>query len=250
MIRTLIVDDDFTVARVHSAYTERVMGFDVVGVAHSGREALELFERLQPDLLVLDVYLPDMSGLEVLQELRHRRAAVDAIIVTAARDAESLRSAMAGGALRYIVKPFNFERFKDTLQSYQRFINRRSVLEAVEQDDVDRLYAAMGVVPDQHLPKNLNRPTLDLVMKCLQEQSRGGERAGAGPDDRIESWNDAPLPRIPGRHRPSGDGTTVRLGGTTRTPLSIGRRSAGFPKQPWGGRLKSTGLRGSLVLGE
>lgn len=171
MIRTLIVDDDFTVARVHSAYTERVMGFDVVGVAHSGREALELFERLQPDLLVLDVYLPDMSGLEVLQELRHRRAAVDAIIVTAARDAESLRSAMAGGALRYIVKPFNFERFKDTLKSYQRFINRRSVLEAVEQDDVDHLYAAMGVVPDQHLPKNLNRPTLDLVMKCLQEQS-------------------------------------------------------------------------------
>jgi response regulator of citrate/malate metabolism len=178
VIRTLIVDDDFTVARVHSAYCERVAGFDVVGVAHSGREALELFERLQPDLLVLDVYLPDMSGLEVLQELRHQRAAVDAIIVTAARDAESLRSAMAGGALRYIVKPFNFERFKDTLQSYQRFINRRSVLEAVEQEDVDRLYAAMGVVPDQHLPKNLNRPTLDLVMKCLQEQSEAVSALG------------------------------------------------------------------------
>jgi len=171
LVRTLIVDDDFTVARVHSAYTERVPGFEVVGVAYSGREALEVFERLQPDLVVLDVYLPDTSGLEVLQELRHRRAAVDVIIVTAARDAESLRGAMAGGALRYIVKPFNYERFKDTLQSYQQFINRRSVIEAVEQEDVDRLYAAMGVVPDQHLPKNLNRPTLKLVMKCLQEQS-------------------------------------------------------------------------------
>lgn len=170
-VRTLIVDDDFTVAKVHSAYTERVPGFEVVGVAHSAREALESFDRLQPDLVVLDVYLPDMSGLEVLETLRHRRAAVDAIIVTAARDAESLRSAMAGGALRYIVKPFNFERFKDALQSYQRFVERRSTLDAVEQEDVDRMYAAIGVVPDQHLPKNLNRPTLELVVKCLQEQS-------------------------------------------------------------------------------
>jgi len=178
VIRTLIVDDDFTVARVHSAYTERVMGFEVVGVAHSGREALEVFARLQPDLLVLDVYLPDMSGLEVLQELRHRQSAVDAIIVTAARDAETLRSAMAGGAVRYIIKPFNFERFKDTLQGYQRFINRRAVLEAVEQEDVDRLYAAMGVVPDRHLPKNLNRPTLDLVVKSLQEQSEAVSALG------------------------------------------------------------------------
>lgn len=169
-VRTLIVDDDFTVARVHSAYTERVPGFEVVGVAHSGRQALDSFERLHPDLLILDVYLPDMSGLDVLQELRHRGAAIDAIVVTAARDAESLRSAMAGGALRYIVKPFNFERFKDTLQSYHGFIDRRSSLAAVEQEDVDRLYAAMRVVADQSLPKNLNGPTLELVVKCLHDR--------------------------------------------------------------------------------
>jgi response regulator of citrate/malate metabolism len=171
LIRTIIVDDDFLVANVHRAYAERVPGFEVVGVAHSGREALDVAERLQPDLVVLDVYLPDMSGIEVLQELRHRGAELDAIIVTAARDVDSLRSAMAAGALRYIVKPFNFERFRDALQSYQRFSGRRSALEAVEQDDVDRLYASMAAPPESALPKNLNRPTLDLVVNCLNERS-------------------------------------------------------------------------------
>ena len=169
VVKTVIVDDDFLVARVHRAYTQRVPGFEVVGEAHSGREALDIIEKLQPDLLVLDVYLPDMSGLQVLQELRHRGSAVDAIIVTAAKDVESLRAAMAGGAVRYIVKPFNFERFSEALQTYQKFAGRRSALDAIEQEDVDRLYAAMGTVPEQNLPKNLNRPTLDLVMKSLTQ---------------------------------------------------------------------------------
>jgi response regulator of citrate/malate metabolism len=76
---------------------------------------------------------------------------------------------MAGGALRYIVKPFNFERYRETLETYQRFVGRRSTLDEVEQEDVDRLYAAMGMVPpEQSLPKNLNRPTLELVLRYLQ----------------------------------------------------------------------------------
>jgi response regulator of citrate/malate metabolism len=170
-IRTLIVDDDFMVARVHRAYVERVAGFEVVGVAHTGAEALEAVDRVQPDLLVLDVYLPDVSGLAVLQELRRRQAAVDVIMVTAARDVDSLRAAMAGGALRYIVKPFNFTRFSETLQTYQRFAGRRSVMAEVDQEDVDRLYATMRVTPEQNLPKNLNPPTLELVVRCLQDHS-------------------------------------------------------------------------------
>lgn len=170
-IRTLIVDDDFMVAKVHRAYVERVPGFEVVGVAHTGAEALEAADRLRPDLVVLDIYLPDLSGLAVLQELRRHQSAVDVIMVTAARDVDSLRAAMAGGALRYIVKPFNFARFSETLQTYRRFAGRRSALAEVDQADVDRLYATMGVTPDQSLPKNLNPPTLELVVRCLQEQA-------------------------------------------------------------------------------
>src|SRR5437868_10475748 len=159
------------VAKVHRAYTERVAGFEAVGVAHSGAEALEAVERLRPDLVVLDIYLPDMSGLSVLQQLRQRQSEVDVIMVAAARDVESLRTAMAGGALRYIVKPFNFARYSETLQTYQRFLGRRSALYEVEQEDIDRLYATFCVVPDQKLPKKLKRPTLVPGLRCLREHS-------------------------------------------------------------------------------
>lgn len=169
-VRTLIVDDDYMVASIHREYTQRVPGFDVVGVAHSGSEALAAVERVHPDLLVLDVYLPDMSGLQVLQTLRRTRTDVDVIMVTAARDAASLREAMEGGALRYIIKPFDFARFRDTLLTYRRFRGQRSVLDAVDQEAVDRLYAVIGAAPEHSLPKGLNRPTLSLVLSYLREQ--------------------------------------------------------------------------------
>src|SRR5579884_1475455 len=159
-LRTLIVDDDFMVANVHRGYTERVPGFQVVGVAHSGAEALAAAERLRPDLVVLDIYLPDMSGLGVLRELRQRQAPVEVLIVTADRDVASVRAAMQGGALQYIVKPFDFARYREALEAYRRMVERGSGLEAVEQADVDRMYAAIRATPAPMLPKGLNRPTL------------------------------------------------------------------------------------------
>jgi two-component system response regulator DctR len=105
----------------------------------------------------------------VLQQLRGRQVAIDVIMVTAAKDVDSLRAAMAGGALRYIVKPFNFARYSETLQTYQRFLRWRSALDEVEQEDVDGLYASIGVSPEHDLPKNLHRPTLELVVRYLRD---------------------------------------------------------------------------------
>ena len=181
-IRTLVVDDDFMVAEVHRGFVERVGGFEVVGVAHSGAEALRTIARLTPELLILDVYLPDRSGLSVLQELRQHRVAVDVIVVTAARDVASLQEAMQGGVLHYIVKPFDFARFERTLQSYRRFREERAAREVLAQSDVDRLYSLMAGVPSSELPKGLNRPTLDLVVRYLlrEQAARGAQQVAEG----------------------------------------------------------------------
>ena len=87
MIRTLVVDDDYMAASVHRSYTERVHGFEVVGEAHTGRETIELARRLRPDLILLDIYLPDISGLEVISTLREPGSPpVDVIAITSAKD--------------------------------------------------------------------------------------------------------------------------------------------------------------------
>ena len=169
MIRALVVDDDFMVAELHSDFTARVPGFQVVGIAHSGGEALAAIERQRPDLVILDIYLPDQSGLAVLQQLRRDGADVDVIMVTAAKDMPSLQQAMQGGVLHYIVKPFDFARFAGTLETYRRFRDERARREVVAQADVDRLFRLM-TPPAGDLPKGLNRPTLDLILRDLMRQ--------------------------------------------------------------------------------
>jgi response regulator of citrate/malate metabolism len=176
MIRTLVVDDDFMVATIHRGYTERIPGFEVIGVAHSARDALAAVREQRPDLVVLDVFLPDQSGLEVLQQIQREFPAVDVIMVTAAKDADSLLRAMQGGVLHYIVKPFDFARYQQTLESYRRFrqtrasVAARSMAGGLEQGDVDRLFALRPAAVTGDLPKGLNRPTLDLVLRQLGER--------------------------------------------------------------------------------
>jgi len=173
MIRTLVVDDDFMVAAIHRGYTERVPGFQAIGSAHSARDALSAVAQLRPDLVILDNYLPDRTGLDLLADLRRNHPDVDVIMVTAAKDADSLLQAMQGGVFYYIVKPFDFARYQQTLESYRRFrqtresVAARSAAGGLEQSDVDRLFALRASAPTGELPKGLNRPTLDLVLRQL-----------------------------------------------------------------------------------
>lgn len=170
-IRTLVVDDDFMVAEVHRGFVERVSGFEVVAVARTGADALAAVARLAPDLMILDVYLPDRSGLSVLQELRQQRTPVDVIMVTAAKDVATLQEAMQSGVLHYIVKPFDFARFQRTLDTYRKFYDERRAHNVVGQADVDRLYRLMAMPVESELPKGLNRPTLELVVNRLRSNA-------------------------------------------------------------------------------
>lgn len=174
MIRTLVVDDDYRVAELHCAYVERVQGFEVAGRAHTGSAALESTDQLRPDLLLLDIYLPDLSGLEVLQQLREGdHPPVDVIAITAARDVESLRTAMRGGVVQYLIKPFLFSTFAEKLLSYAAAHERMTRIGQAEQGDVDRIFGALRSGRNEPLPKGLSDSTLDLIIQVLAKSQSG-----------------------------------------------------------------------------
>ena len=109
MIGVVVVDDDFRIAGIHAAYVGKVDGFQVLGQAHTAAEAVAAVDRLRPDLLLLDLYLPDEHGLDLVARLRAEgHPPVDVIVITAAKDADTVRAAMHGGALHYLLKPFSF----------------------------------------------------------------------------------------------------------------------------------------------
>lgn len=177
VVRVVIVDDDFAVAEVHRAYVEELPGFVVVAVAHSGAQALMAVNELQPDLLLLDIHLPDQSGLEVLQQIRARPDLpdLDILAITAAREVDTVRSAMAGGVTDYLIKPFTFRVFRERLESYRsqrQKLLRMSARNATvrDQHEVDRMLAArLPTGPGSELPKGLSRHTLALVADALRD---------------------------------------------------------------------------------
>ena len=174
MIRTLVVDDDYRVADLHCAYVERVPGFEVAGTAHTGAAALLSVDQLRPDLVLLDIYLPDISGLEVLQRLRDDdHHPFDVVAITAAREVESLRAAMRGGVVHYLVKPFLFPTFEEKLLSYAAAHERMTRIGTAEQGDVDRIFGALRSNRNESLPKGLSDSTLDLIIQVLGKSQSG-----------------------------------------------------------------------------
>jgi response regulator of citrate/malate metabolism len=188
VIRTVVVDDDFMAVSVHREFVQRLPGFEVVGAATSGRQALQLVDELHPDLLVLDMYLPDITGIDVLRRLRAApHAPIDVIAITSAKDVDILRSAMHLGVVHYIVKPFTFKTFRERFESYAAASSRLGSMRQPGQRDIDRLYGLLRTSSEHALPKGIAAPTLELVADLLREAPRGisaadlADRAGFSP---------------------------------------------------------------------
>ena len=168
MIEVLIVDDDFMVAKIHKGFVERTPGFEVVGVAHNGAEALAEAARLQPDLVLLDVYLPDTTGLDLLQALREQAPELDVLVISAAREAETVRRALRGGIVHYLMKPFSYDDLRERLEHYQRtYVSLTSTTQETDQAEVDRVFGMSRA--EAPLPKGLSAETLRLVAEKLRE---------------------------------------------------------------------------------
>jgi len=170
VIRTLVVDDDFHVAKAHARSVERVPGFTVVGEARSAAEAHRLITEDRPDLLLLDMYLPDRTGLDLVRQLAAAPGGADVpdfILITAAKDIESVRSAIQLGAIYYLVKPFAFAALREQLEAYLQWRQRLSQAREADQETVDTLYSmlrspATNARQRRKLPATMAR-VLDVV---------------------------------------------------------------------------------------
>jgi response regulator of citrate/malate metabolism len=172
MISCLIIEDDYHVASIHGAYLRRVDGFEVTGHASTLAAGREAIKQLAPTLVLLDIYLPDGSGLDLLHEtLELRGPRPDFLVITAARDMQSVRAAMQLGAVHYLVKPFSFAQLEERLIAYRELSRRLDRIgdgaeREAEQHEVDALYSLLR--GPSGLPKGQSRPTMTLISELLQ----------------------------------------------------------------------------------
>lgn len=170
MIQVMIVEDDPMLAELHRQFVEQVPGFCVSAVEHDGLQAVQTLKSIRIDLVVLDVYLPGMDGISLLKHMRKIGLLQEVILVTAARNASQVATAMKLGAVDYLIKPFEFSRMKQALgKAAQRHTLQGDVHE-VSQDQIDILLQTH--TEEEELPKGLHRQTLDRIKQTLQQSTR------------------------------------------------------------------------------
>lgn len=165
MYRVVIVEDDPMVSLLNRTFTEKDSRFRVVQTFSDGRSALDWLCQNPADLVILDVYMPLLTGTELLRALRAQAIPVDAIMVTAANDTASVDTLLKMGVVDYLVKPFTYERFQQALDTFCR--HKEAVHgQAVTQGELDKLFAPPDGTSNSS-PKGLQESTLKLIRDCL-----------------------------------------------------------------------------------
>jgi len=183
-VRVLVVDDEPLTAEAHGAYVTRLDGFELVGVVHDGRSALDRLRQPGVDLVLLDLTLPDIHGIQLCRALRAAGSTVDVVAVTAVRDVAVVKSAVSLGIVQYLIKPFGFATFAERLTGYLAF--RRGLDQGegqVTQTEVDASLATLRTTAAPSLAKGIAPETLASVVEALRAASDPAVGASPALDD-------------------------------------------------------------------
>jgi response regulator of citrate/malate metabolism len=174
-ITVFIVEDDPMVASINKRFTEKVASFKVIGTSTSQDDALLQIERLRPDIVLLDIFLPQGNGLKILQQIRHRDIPTDVILITAAKDTATIYQTMRYGAIDYIIKPFDMERLEQALRNYEKLrmiMNKKADLSQSDLDKLNAVGEGAGHTAQVSLPKGVHLLTLEQLISFLLKQNK------------------------------------------------------------------------------
>lgn len=176
-VRVLIIEDDLRIAQMHQFFVEKVAGFEVAGIAQDLTESRELIKLLEPDLLLLDLYMPDGNGMDILKQVRKEGKSIDAILITAAKHVADVQQAMRAGAFDYLVKPVVFSRFEQALTGFLNYHYLLQKEETLEQKDIDELGHILQkpvTVQADDVPKGIDVLTLKKVKQVFKKTGPDG----------------------------------------------------------------------------
>jgi two-component system response regulator DctR len=168
--RVLVVEDDAAVASLQRRLVDALPDFRAVGTATNGELGYRAIESLRPDLAIVDLTMPGGDGVSLLRRIRQEGLPIEVVVVTASRDAATIREVMHLGVVDYLVKPFAPERLWESLQAFA-VRSRALARQLLAQEEID-LAQSTGARRIHRLPKGLKRSTLNAVRSTLEASDR------------------------------------------------------------------------------
>ncbi|QKY68431.1 response regulator [Lentibacillus sp. CBA3610] len=188
MINIVIAEDDFRIANIHEEFIKEIEGVSVIGKAINGEQTLSLIKEWKPELLLLDLYLPDYLGTDLIQDSRKIHPDLDVVIITAATEKELLENSLRKGITNYLIKPVSMEKFNIVINEYKQKKNLLQYKEHINQDVVDELLLSSRLnkrVTEESLPKGIDKITLSKVKYNMEKNKKSwsaeemGEKIGS-----------------------------------------------------------------------
>lgn len=172
-VKVLIVEDDPMVAEFNKNYVEQIgHPFKVIGICFTEAQALEIIKTNMPDLILLDVFLPNGNGISLLKTIRKNNFLLDVIVITAAKDSTTVQEALRYGVVDFLIKPFGFKRFKQALLNYDHLKRLIESEESITQSNFDSLYNFSQLDSNtSSLPKGVHLLTLKQITDYLYERN-------------------------------------------------------------------------------
>ncbi|UOF90461.1 response regulator [Fodinisporobacter ferrooxydans] len=166
-LRVVVVDDDFMIARMHGKFVDKQKDYQLVGTANNCEEALSMIRGCKPNLVLLDVFMPDRSGIELLHEIRLQNIPCDFILITAAKELEVVEEGFRFGVFDYLINPFDLNHLQDSLAKYVQFKRHLSKSTSVDQDTLDNLKRLRSMSHSKPIPSGIDFRTLDRIKHSL-----------------------------------------------------------------------------------
>jgi response regulator of citrate/malate metabolism len=168
MIRVIIVEDDIMIADLNKAYVESISGFAVERIFINGSDALQYILCNKVDLMLLDIYMPKLDGIRLLEEMRKNSILIDVILVTASKDTQHIDEVLKLGAVDYLIKPFEYDRIKKSLENYALRYKLLHNKPTFRQEDIDAITNNNFELNLNSLQKGLNQRTLNRVCEFME----------------------------------------------------------------------------------
>ncbi|MGM2819473.1 response regulator [Bacillus cereus group sp. Bce001] len=171
MIKVLIVEDDPMVAMLNTHYLEQVGGFELIQAVNSVKSAIEVLEESRVDLVLLDIFMPEETGFELLMYIRNQEKEIDIMMISAVHDMGSIKKALQYGVVDYLIKPFTFERFKKALTIYREKLTFMKEQQKISQSELDSLILQKEKrepTVTKELPKGLTKQTMQLIWQKIE----------------------------------------------------------------------------------
>jgi len=169
-----IVEDDFRVAQIHADYVNDIGSCTVLENLRSGKETLRKLEEAAnlPDIILLDLYIPDVEGYSLIKDIRSLYSAIKIIIISAASEAEHVQDIMNLGVFDYIIKPFEVQRLSQSIDRYRYVEKLFLAKEHLSQKEIDELFSST-FKEGQHEPaaKGIDFHTLQSVKSLFEDNA-------------------------------------------------------------------------------